>query len=453
MKLPNGVNTIENSNYRRYAPSAYDSSMSVYEELVMIREYLNKVIDNLNETIGYVDDNIKSMKIQIELLIKEIERFEGHVTDTLLPENLAKILDEWYDSGKLGKIINMELFEEVFPRVARLELLQEPLPLPYWNFRGVQVTTFTNNGYGSPEYGLIVDKIKRMGGNGVVINQIYAVDNVTANNVSIDRISNESVIFALKKAKQKGMRTMLKFMVDSNDNVWRAHLNPSDPDLFFESMKDALLKMAEIANDTECEILCIGAEMKSTSIHKYKDKWVGIINEIRKIYKGKLTYGCNFGSSYEEDEINTCSFIDHLDLAGLNMWHSYTNKIQPPVNELVDAWVCNRDKRSIIKLMVEWQKKVNKPIFFTECGCNAVDGANQQTGGFNYKPPRRENLIEQSNFIESLFIALRHHTDVIEGLGFWSQNIERPHDGFNVLDRPVSNIIAKEWGGEATCQI
>lgn len=111
MSKPMFLRPIPHEGYRRYLPSAFDSSMSIYEELTTIHEYLNQVIKNQNELIGYVDENLQQMYKNIEMMMKEIERFEGDIINKVLPENLVKILKEWLEDGTLAEIINKEVFD------------------------------------------------------------------------------------------------------------------------------------------------------------------------------------------------------------------------------------------------------------------------------------------------------------------------------------------------------
>lgn len=111
MTRPNFVSPLPHEGYRRYLPSAYDSSMSIYEELTIIHEYLGKVINAQNELIGWTDENLKIMYKNIADMMKEIERFEGDVIDKLVPESLVVILNEWYANGKLAEIINKGVFD------------------------------------------------------------------------------------------------------------------------------------------------------------------------------------------------------------------------------------------------------------------------------------------------------------------------------------------------------
>lgn len=110
LKSPGFITPFPNIGDRSYLPSGYDSSMSIYQELTRIREYLGMVVKSQNELIGYVDANLKRMYEAIKDMIEEIERFEGDIEDRVIPENLAKILNEWFENGKLAEIINEQVF-------------------------------------------------------------------------------------------------------------------------------------------------------------------------------------------------------------------------------------------------------------------------------------------------------------------------------------------------------
>lgn len=109
MVKPKFIKPMIHEGYRRYLPSAYDSSMSIYEELTIIHEYLNQLIVSQNELIGYVDENLKIMYENIKQMMEEIERFEGDIIDKVIPENLKKILEEWLEDGTLAEIINQSI--------------------------------------------------------------------------------------------------------------------------------------------------------------------------------------------------------------------------------------------------------------------------------------------------------------------------------------------------------
>jgi hypothetical protein len=50
---------------------------------------------------------------------------------------------------------------------------------------------------------------------------------------------------------------------------------------------------AKIAEETKCEMLCLGCEMESTE--EFEIRWRNLIMEIRQIYHGPITYNLNHG--------------------------------------------------------------------------------------------------------------------------------------------------------------
>lgn len=90
------------SYYKRYLPSAYDPSMSIYEQLVTVIEHLNQ-----------------QGKIVGEIARQWNELCKWIMNDGL-NEAVRKQLQKWIDDGTLGKIINEEVFGEIGNRISSL---------------------------------------------------------------------------------------------------------------------------------------------------------------------------------------------------------------------------------------------------------------------------------------------------------------------------------------------
>ena len=84
--------------------------------------------------------------------------------------------------------------------------------------------------------------------------------------------------------------------------------------------------------------------------------WQKIIKEIRKIYKGKLTYAANW------DEFKRVAFWKDLDFIGIDAYFPLSNKKSPTIAEYELGWKLH--KSEILKV----QKQFNKPVIFTEFG-------------------------------------------------------------------------------------
>ena len=70
-----------------------------------------------------------------------------------------------------------------------------------------------------------------------------------------------------------------------------------------------ILEYAELAQETNAEIFCIGTELENF-ITARPEYWHDLIVEIRNIYKGKLTYAANW------DEFKRTPFWNEIDYIG-----------------------------------------------------------------------------------------------------------------------------------------
>ena len=126
----------------------------------------------------------------------------------------------------------------------------------------------------------------------------------------------------VRRAHAKNIKVCLKPMLNCEDNVWRAliqfpDVNMDENDIYwkqwFDNYKHFILKYAELAEELKCEMLCIGCEMLGTEHRKYE--WLYLIEEIRKIYSGKIVYNTNH--DHEED----VEWFDALDYIGTSAYY------------------------------------------------------------------------------------------------------------------------------------
>ena len=71
---------------------------------------------------------------------------------------------------------------------------------------------------------------------------------------------------------------------------------------------------AELAARIQADIFCVGTELSKLSV--YDAEWRRIIRDVRKIYKGPLTYAAVQGPEFEN-----LRFWDALDYIGLNNYY------------------------------------------------------------------------------------------------------------------------------------
>lgn len=210
---------------------------------------------------------------------------------------------------------------------------------------------------------------------------------------------DESDTFARVKqsildAKARGLNVVLKPHLETENRVWRAEIAPSDPDAWFDSYKAMMVEYAKMAQEAGAAMICVGTEMKSmtdpTKVcgdgKTYTQKWAEIIDAVRAVYSGKVTYAATY------DEVIKVGFWDKVDYIGVDAYIPSSTINNPTVDQIVDAWVKPhfnpwiRDTLYQGKSVVDYYKSLSeqygKKVIFTEVGYKSLDGANKDPGVF-----------------------------------------------------------------------
>jgi hypothetical protein len=118
---------------------------------------------------------------------------------------------------------------------------------------------------------------------------------------------------------------------------------------------------ATLARDAKADAFCIGNEQKIASRHE--QEWRRIIERVRAIYKGPLTYGANF------DEVFDVPFWDALDWIGVSGYFPLTADATPDRATLIRAW------QPVLAQLEQLSLREKKPVLFTEIGYRSAKGA------------------------------------------------------------------------------
>tara|TARA_R110000868_G_scaffold80081_6_gene227665 strand:- start:5334 stop:6335 length:1002 start_codon:yes stop_codon:yes gene_type:complete len=127
-----------------------------------------------------------------------------------------------------------------------------------------------------------------------------------------------------------------------------------------ESYSNFIKAYAEVAEETNTEIFCIGTELEQF-VQNRPEYWKQLIIELRAIYKGKLTYAANW------DEYTKITFWENLDYIGIDAYFPLSEEMNPTVEELKAGW--KNWKEAIAKLSQE----KNKQVLFTEYGYRSMN--------------------------------------------------------------------------------
>jgi hypothetical protein len=247
--------------------------------------------------------------------------------------------------------------------------------------------------------------------------------------------SNSSVIQAIDRAHELGMKVMLKPMVDPLDGNWRG-LIPSSTE-WFASYTNFMSFWAEFSQEHEVDILCVGCEFNSND--GQTASWENVTAAVRQRYSGPITYAANW------DDYQNVHWWDSLDYAGIDAYFPLTNKNNPTVEELkagLSPWV---------EKITSWQATVNKPIIFTEIGYRSADGTNKAP--WDYSTPASLDLQEQVDCYNATFQTV-YNRSWFYGFYWWNWETSpyaggNSDTGYTPQNKPVQSLITSWYARPA----
>ncbi len=127
-----------------------------------------------------------------------------------------------------------------------------------------------------------------------------------------------------------------------------------------DSYSEFILTYAKTAQELEAAVFCIGTELENF-VKNRPVFWKRLIKDIRKIYKGKLTYAANW------DEFKRVPFWAQLDYIGIDAYFPLSDKKSPALKDFEKGWLSHKKEIQRVR------ERVNKPVLFTEYGYRSVD--------------------------------------------------------------------------------
>jgi Ca2+-binding RTX toxin-like protein len=283
--------------------------------------------------------------------------------------------------------------------------------------------------------------------------------------------SDASIRVAIERAKALGLEIIFKLHVNIQNEDWNALIGPpkknadgtplTEPqkkawaDAWFASYKEAVVHYAKLAQEHGATAFAIGNECESMTGSQYREYWVDIIEAVREVYDGQLTYAATW------TEALNVSFWDKLDYMGANPYISFTqdNK-NPSLQQLIDGWTKPSEiwgvktpiedrfgeNISAIDALKRIAEQYGKKLIFTEVGFRSLDGSNATPWMWGNGDI---DELEQLNMHKAFYKIITDRVD--EGWlgGYWHWNYDAgmdvsdpaPDDGFNTHGKRADALI------------
>lgn len=250
--------------------------------------------------------------------------------------------------------------------------------------------------------------------------------------------TDASLRAATRQAHALGIKVMLKPHIWGRSEQRTESWTDADWRAWFNDYLRFAEHYATLARDAKIDAFCIGNEQKVASGHEAE--WRRIIERVRTIYDGPLTYGANF------DEVFDVPFWDALDWIGVSGYFPLVPDASPDRATLVRAW------QPVLARLEALSRRERKPVLFTEIGYRSVQGAAWRQWEIPRDAPA--DLDAQRNAYEAFFEAVWPQPWVMGAYPWkWFSYPDHGRPAGNDYDlegKPAEDAIRRAYNSQAT---
>lgn len=200
---------------------------------------------------------------------------------------------------------------------------------------------------------------------------------------------------------------------------------------FEEKYREFALFYAQMAQDLDIEVFCIGTELEKFVVTR-PNFWRSLIEEIREVYSGQLTYASNW------DEYKRVGFWDLLDFIGVDAYFPVSDKQLPTKEDFINGW------QEHITTLENFSETHQKSFVFTEYGYRSMEycGKEPWDSGNGYGTNMEAQVNAYNGFFESVY-----QEEWMKGGFIWKWFTDHPNSGgtsnnrFTMQNKPAQEVL------------
>ncbi len=286
-----------------------------------------------------------------------------------------------------------------------------------------KLTSLVLTGYGSDSYTrtsveTYLNELEALGAN--TASFLYTCHVSDKNDSEIDCDSFDSprkdrLSEAIKLARERNFIVSLRVYVDLLDNQWRCYWSPKNKAETFKQLKKTLIYFSKFSEQHKLELFNLGAEYCSLTRKKYTPFWKNIISEVRKHFKGDITYGANWGKVEGVYEWKEVGFWRDLDFIGIDHY-------QPLPDSYKEKELVQFQKKNFFHYQ-RLGRSLGKPIMLTELGFTGHSKGHLEP--FEWRLKGQSNELRQAMNYKATLTALKDLKE-FSGVYIWRKTSETP---------------------------
>jgi autotransporter passenger strand-loop-strand repeat protein/autotransporter-associated beta strand protein len=334
----------------------------------------------------------------------------------------------------------------------------------FLKYKGFDYVAFFNGAY---EDDNSLHSLAQTGANSIEATLDYGIDANTSQVVADPNYTDSLTALGdtIAQAESLGLSVMVRPLIDFLNPAetgsysvgeWRQDYQPSNVATFFASYQQMIVAEAEVAQANGAQMLSIGAELDQLTGPQYLSYWTSIINAVRAVFSGALTYSASWNTASD------VSFWSQLDYEGIDCYIPLTNVQNPTLQDLINGWTQPATQssnpgayayigdQSPIQYFEGLSAQSGKPLIFTELGY-----ANDSDAAAN--PPAEGNSPDpalQADLYQAFFQAWAAAGNAsLVGTYFWewdpngsSSNVGPTVDSFSPQNDPATGAATAGFG-------
>jgi autotransporter passenger strand-loop-strand repeat protein len=249
-------------------------------------------------------------------------------------------------------------------------------------YEGFDYVAFYNGAYENSDS---LPSLVQTGANSIEATLDYGIDVATSQVVADPNYTDSLTALGdtIAQAESLGLSVMVRPLIDFLNPAeiapysvgeWRQDYQPTNVAAFFASYQQMIVAEAKVAQQNGAQMLSIGAELDQLAGPQYLSYWTSIINAVRAVFSGKLTYSASWNTA------GTVSFWSQLDYEGIDCYVPLSNAPKPTLQDLINGWTEPATQsanpgayavigdQSPIQYFENLSAQSGKPLLFTELG-------------------------------------------------------------------------------------
>ncbi len=251
-------------------------------------------------------------------------------------------------------------------------------------------------------------------------------------------------IARIKQVRAAGFKVFFKphlWLDNPSDGAWRPNIFPNNEDdwaQWQETYRHFILRYAKVAEQAQAEMYCIGVEFSRLALEK-PEFWVDLIQDIRSVYSGKLTYAANWYKEYEE-----ITFWNELDYIGVQAYFPLVDHENPSLEQATQGW------GKFLPALAAVHERFDRNILFTELGYRSTTSSGMRPWEWFENPSELAHLYSaetQANCYQAFFDTIWNQ-EWFAGVHIWQlrPDLEGEEEAirldFFLYNKPALQVVA-----------